>query len=759
MGLDAVRGISSWFPISSIWGSRAGFRDGEQLARGGEHTDGTCAVVDVRGVYWGSKQMLLVEGLERKPGNGVMGNRCNLFACAVVALVLSLGVAPPAQVLGCTTDAECEDNNPCTDDRCVGGGVGGPGQCWNISTCADDLTCNGTELCCTTSGGCGPYAQGACVPGTPIVCTGGWVCVEPEGCIPCRDAGDCDDGDPCTLDTCEVDVACHHDGQPGASCDDGNACTIDETCVVDEDTGDLICVGEQFCNDLAPECHVGMCVNPNTGECQFFVGGEGNTCDDQDICTPVDQCQNGVCVGGFVDGCLDLEFRLAGGQTTFNPGDIVEVQLWAMPNGCEPPPETSLCPIGTQAIGSVGAVVSWDPAVFEVWNPDPTVIPCIDDTQCPEGMFCDTFNNVCARNHRLNPEDDCDDLDSCNIDCGLPGQRYNWAGSLYPNDCQAEFPLNEPCTGIPGNDGNLKFLAFAQIRCAGSDAQQACASSTLGGLWVSTLKFKALAATAGISGPSAITLENCLLGTRTKVISGDSTQDIVGALGQPVLVVVECVSDSDCPSGPCIDGECICPPPVVEVQGPRYINVTPQEGTPTVGILVTGLDEASCVSNYVLPDNRLAVNTITFQPPGPEGWGTVHLRSDRIVGNMTYKIQTDCNEQSPGVNLSEAVIVTMSRPGDVDFTGVVDILDVTRELDGFRSIFHTLPCTADADCWQVGPYYTCDRDVGFCIWIRFENVDIIGDTGCTPDRIVSILDVMLDLDYFRSLPNPCRPCP
>ncbi len=39
MGEDADRGISSWFSISSIRGSRTGFRGGERLARGGEHTD------------------------------------------------------------------------------------------------------------------------------------------------------------------------------------------------------------------------------------------------------------------------------------------------------------------------------------------------------------------------------------------------------------------------------------------------------------------------------------------------------------------------------------------------------------------------------------------------------------------------------------------------------------------------------------------------------------------------------------------------
>lgn len=723
---------------------------------------------------------MLFVGLERKPGNGVMGYRCNSLTCALVALVLSLGVGPPARVLGCDTDADCEDNNPCTDDRCIAGVPGGPGNCWLISTCSDGLNCNGTELCCTASGGCGGGVDfGQCQPGVPTVCTPGWTCVESQGCVPCQSSAECVDGDPCTEDYCNPGVGCENPPYAeGTSCDDGNACTILTECAIDPVTLEFLCslppppVEGQFCNTLAareaycgtvgpdcdPECLVGMCTNPNTGTCMFVAGGDGNACNDGDVCTPVDECQNGVCVGGSVGGCLDLEFRVAGGQTV-SVGDIVEIELHAMPNGCPPPPEWSECPIGTQGIESIEAVVSWDPAVFEVWDPGEVPIPCNTDPECPGDMYCDTFAKTCARFHRLNPDDPCDDIDACNLDCGSPGQQYNWASSLYPADCQAPFPLNRPCTGIPENDGNLKYTSFAQFVCNGSPAPPACASASLG-LWISTLKFQAIAPTVGLSGPSAITLEDCLLETRTRVNSGDTPGlDITGSLGQPALVEVECVLDSECPFNRCIDGVCPpCPTPEVEVQGCRYISVTPQEGVAETGILVTGVSpDVSCVSAYVLADqnNRLAVSRADFQPPGPQGWGTVQVHSDRIFGSQTYNIFADCDSSSPGTSLSEPVTVTMSRPGDADFNDVVDILDVTRGLDGFRAVYHTLACETDGDCWQVRPFYTCDTDMGMCNWIRLEHVDIIGDMGCTPDRIVSILDVMLDLDYFRSLPRPC----
>jgi len=42
------------------------------------------------------------------------------------------------------------------------------------------------------------------------------------------DAG-CDDGNPCTLDSCGDDFACAHDAQDG-TCDDGDACTVGDAC-------------------------------------------------------------------------------------------------------------------------------------------------------------------------------------------------------------------------------------------------------------------------------------------------------------------------------------------------------------------------------------------------------------------------------------------------------------------------------------------------------------------------------------------------
>lgn len=54
----------------------------------------------------------------------------------------------------------------------------------------------------------------------------------------------CDDGDPCTVDTCDSVAGCARTSAPdGTSCDDGNACTLADRC-----QGGA-CVGEPFASD------------------------------------------------------------------------------------------------------------------------------------------------------------------------------------------------------------------------------------------------------------------------------------------------------------------------------------------------------------------------------------------------------------------------------------------------------------------------------------------------------------------------------
>ncbi|HLK11640.1 MAG TPA: hypothetical protein VKW76_09680 [Candidatus Binatia bacterium] len=181
---------------------------------------------------------------------------------------------------GCVpgTPLDCRDGNLCTEDRCdpTLGCQHSPVE--DGTSCSDGNVCNGAETC----------QGGTCTPGTPLTCnppngcytascapTLGCQLTPVPGCVPCTTTSDCnlpngpgtlctpevcvagtcqaapppncDDGNPCTSDTCNPLLGCQHTSNNGAPCDDGNACTTGDVCV------DSVCEGTPLsCNDGNP---------------------------------------------------------------------------------------------------------------------------------------------------------------------------------------------------------------------------------------------------------------------------------------------------------------------------------------------------------------------------------------------------------------------------------------------------------------------------------------------------------------------------
>lgn len=139
---------------------------------------------------------------------------------------------------------------------------------------------------------------------------------------PCRDDADCDDGNPCTVDTCLGFAGCGHEPRPdGASCGDDVFCNGAETCQAgacvsggapcqdaahcDELGGTCLpCVANEECSDDNP-CTTDVCVD---GQCEFTPVSDGTACDDGAYCTIADTCQAGVCVGAG-DPCAEACLR------------------------------------------------------------------------------------------------------------------------------------------------------------------------------------------------------------------------------------------------------------------------------------------------------------------------------------------------------------------------------------------------------------------------------------------------------------------
>jgi hypothetical protein len=178
------------------------------------------------------------------------------------------------------------------------------GECSTAGSCGG--TCNGMGACVAANPGepCGTCktcnSSGQCVPVTNgTSCEGALYCVTGETCQDGVCGGgtpvDCDDGDPCTNDACsETLKRCQNttlsDGTP---CGTGDKC-VASTCQAGTCTGG----GALDCDDGNP-CTYDTC-NPSTGCVHTPTAA---SCDDGDPCTTDDTCENGTCVGTLVPSC------------------------------------------------------------------------------------------------------------------------------------------------------------------------------------------------------------------------------------------------------------------------------------------------------------------------------------------------------------------------------------------------------------------------------------------------------------------------
>ena len=221
------------------------------------------------------------------------------------------------------TVAACDDGNPCTNDGC-----GASGGCTHTvsagTSCSDGNACNGDEIC---------NAAGACVAGTPVVCSARDACHDVGTCAPatgvcsnpvkaagasCSDGNACNGAETCnaagscvagTPVVCAAPDACHAPGTcapatgicsnpakpAGTSCSDGNACNGAETCNAGGSCvagTAVVCVAQDVCHDP------GVC-EPTTGACSNPAKPAGTSCGDGNACNGAETCSaTGTCVSG-----------------------------------------------------------------------------------------------------------------------------------------------------------------------------------------------------------------------------------------------------------------------------------------------------------------------------------------------------------------------------------------------------------------------------------------------------------------------------
>jgi len=331
----------------------------------------------------------------------------------------------------CSGPADCDDGNGCTADTCVSGRCNSSPD--PAATCSDGNPCNGAETC----------QGGICTPGVPPSCDDANACTrdgcDPTtgcvheaivGCTPCqvdtdcndpcaqcvdgrcsnilgccsRDA-ECDDGEPCTTDTClngagAATGTCSHEGLPDGSapgCTSPCASCVAGACRSTE------------CPDPNPDdCEVptcdpagGGCVTEHAAGCCLASDAE---CDDGDACT-LDTCDATVrrcvhalrkpdCVTCWTDIDCDVD-GACGGVACGGDGTCMAI---AAPNCDDRRPSFS----GTCRL---------DAALRPYCE-----YRCLTDQACDDGNACNGTERCSAGSCVPGTPLACDDADACTDD-------------------------------------------------------------------------------------------------------------------------------------------------------------------------------------------------------------------------------------------------------------------------------------------------------------------------------------------------------
>jgi hypothetical protein len=277
----------------------------------------------------------------------------------------------------CTVDAECDDDNPCTDDACIGGACQNTP---NTEPCDDGNACTTGDTC----------SQGTC-GGSPV---------------------DCDDNNVCTDDSCDPVTGCVNTDNE-APCDDGNACTTGDTCSAGDCVGGpaLDCDDGNGCTDDSCDSATGCVQTDNTA-----------SCDDGDACTTGDRCADGGCVGGpppecgLADGCCGPDCSSIEDQDCGGSDPCADCFKGVCDEVCHPVKDGPGCPDCAPSFCGDG-----------ICEGDENPCTCAADCGAPPdnetGYCADGVDNDCDGPVDCDDSNDCSGDPTCSNSClerGLP---------------------------------------------------------------------------------------------------------------------------------------------------------------------------------------------------------------------------------------------------------------------------------------------------------------------------------------------------
>jgi hypothetical protein len=251
---------------------------------------------------------------------------------------------------------------------------------------------------------------------------------------------ECDDGLPCTQDMCTLDT-CYYTNFPNdLVCNDENVCTTIDKC------RNGVCQGTaKDCSALDSTCMRGVC-DPSTGNCRAEPEADGTTCDDGLFCTTGDSCRTGACA--VVPRDCEEEVPNPCTRDLCNEGDGICY------HALEPKPFQEGIGIGNSCGDSVDNDCDGKTDLG-----DPDCLSCSQPADCDDGNACtddDCQGNQCVHTPKADGQL-CDDGMYCTVGDQCRGGVCH---STSPRDCSQQA---DPCQeGIcRESDGTCVFAAMA----------------------------------------------------------------------------------------------------------------------------------------------------------------------------------------------------------------------------------------------------------------------------------------------------------
>ncbi|MBN1774676.1 MAG: hypothetical protein JXB32_25670 [Deltaproteobacteria bacterium] len=391
---------------------------------------------------------------------------------------------PDGEGSECTTAADCNDDNPCTIDSCRGGYCSNvaapdgtacddgwfctlPGTC-EAGECTGqvDNDCDDGDPCTADScdelmaecrhvlvpvpGAEGPVGDETCSDGIDNDCDR-HVDGDDPNCVPCTDAVDCEDGNSCTIDTCEAGGIClNAPAVDGTTCDDELYCTVEDACSAGVCTGG----GSRDCSAGVPTCNLGAC-DEDADRCTTTPLPDGTSCNDGLYCTVGETCAGGMCGGATPRDCSSMDDGCNVGVCDDAVGGCV---LEPRPNGtaCDDGLYCNTGEVCTAGVCGGGAPVdcsSLDDAC-NVGRCDEAGAACYADprttgTPCSDGDAC-TEHDACAAGVCVGTTVDCSAwTDACNTGVCDPASGCRGAPVADGTACNdgVYCTVGETCTG------------------------------------------------------------------------------------------------------------------------------------------------------------------------------------------------------------------------------------------------------------------------------------------------------------------------